>query len=374
MLLVSMVGDFDSNILPLFFHHVEAIKVHVLLFDKRRSDRLHAIELHRGMTWFCEHYRYQPKFHTISYDEDNMQSIRAAFERILELGGGERLWLNASDGLASTLAVIMPWVRERDGVVLSYDRFENSCNLLDGDTMRQEVVSPMTIPDHLMLKNLDYELIDEDEAMRERKEAVFKLLERTDEYVAFREAYVKKKLDAKHPQFWMKAVLESTGRADDVMYFSGAIFEEYCYWLVKDLKFDDVRIGVKVIHAPDGDEPFQNEFDLLLIKDNHLHIIECKLRKKLDGECFIYKYDSVGNLLDADGKRMIVSVGGDNVITHKGKVKSVQFNEGNLRRARKSNIAIYQAQRMDAEAFVELVEEFFYEFKIIWESSQEVKF
>ena len=55
-------------------------------------------------------------------------------------------------------------------------------------------------------------------------------------------------------------------------------------------------INVKVEFA----QALQNEFDILMMKDNHLHVIECKLRKSVPGEDYVYKLDSVIDYLDDD--------------------------------------------------------------------------
>ena len=52
--------------------------------------------------------------------------------------------------------------------------------------MKQEIISPMTIAEHLMLKNIDFELVEEDAAMRRRKASVFKLLKHTDLYMQYK--------------------------------------------------------------------------------------------------------------------------------------------------------------------------------------------
>jgi len=359
VVLISMVGDFDSNILPLFFHYAESVDVHILLYDSRHSDRMQAGRLFEGIKRFCVHYDYNPAMYYLAYDEDSVSSIQDVFEQIKRLGGNDRrLWLNASDGLASTLAILQPLIRSHNGVILAYDRIENSCNVLEGDTMRQERVAPMTITEHLMLKNIGYELLPEDPSFHKRKDVVFELMERTDLYLIFRGEYEKNRDNLNKSHRMYKRKLESIGKANDMNYIRGTIFEEYCYWLVHDLGFDDVQLGTKVTHLPDTDDAFFNELDLLLIKDNHLHIIECKLRKHVNGEEFIYKYDSVGNLLDADGRRMIVSVGGKNVDLTRHGNRNVQFNESNIRRARKAQISIYQAERMDPLAFQNQVKSF----------------
>ena len=353
-----MVGDFDSNILPLFFHYAEEVRVHVLLCDKRFSDKEHARRLDRGIKGFCAHYDYRPELLQLSFDEDSIESIHDAYAKIkAHVRSDEKIYLNASDGLASTLAILQPLLQKDKGIILAYDRFENSCNIVHEGTLTQISVSPMSIHEHLILKNIAYEFVTEDEAMLRRKPSVYKLMEQTDLYMQYKKNI--ENIDARHELHWIRRELEAMEKADDIAYVHGMILEEYCYWLVKDLAFDDVQLGVKITHNPQSDNAFENELDVLCIKDNHLHTIECKLRKHIDGEHFIYKYDSVGNLLDADGRRIILSTGGKNEsYTNNRKIRK-QFNASNIRRAKHAQIEIYQEEIINPKEFIALVEEFF---------------
>lgn len=358
MLFVSLIGDFDSNILPLFYHHAEEIRLHVMLSDRRRSDVKHAENLTRGMKRYCSHHDIDVAMHEMAFDEDSIDAIRDVYESVAELRqSGEPLYFNLSDGLASTVAVLQPLIMRDNGVLLAYDRFENSCNYINLDGMDRYTVSPMSIDEHLLLKNIDYNFIDETFEMQSRKAAVFALMNDTAEYLRFRAAYSRNDVpaDLEHLHRHAKSMSAQTGRN----FFNGQIFEEYCYWLVNDLGFDDVRLGTKVTHLPHTANDYENEFDLLMIKNNHLHIMECKLRTHINGEHFIYKYDSLKGLLDADGKTMIVSAGGSNVKEKANGKKEYQFNEGNLKRARQARIAVYQQERLDPEAFVRQVKQFF---------------
>jgi len=87
------------------------------------------------------------------------------------------------------------------------------------------------------------------------------------------------------------------------------------------------------------------------MKDNHLNIIECKFRNNLDGEEVVYKYDSIIDLLDADGKVMIVLAGGEE---NKG-----QFRTATKYRANTNNIEIYHQKVLDPQRFRYQVQKYF---------------
>ena len=353
-----MVGDFDSNILPLFFHYVEDVRIHVLLYDKRHTNLEHTKQITKGIKKFCDHYSYYPTLLEMSFNEDSVESIEEVYKKIsAKVVENELLYFNTTDGLASTTAVLQPLLKKDKGYILAYDRFENTCNIFKDGEMIQEYISPMNIDEHLMLKNIDYEIVAEDEAMRKRKASVFKLLKHTGRYMEYKK--IINTISSEHELYWMKEELRKIASGIDKNYALGPIFEEYCYWLVKDLGFDDVQLGVKITHNPQGSNDFKNELDVLVMKDNHLHVIECKLRTFIDGECFIYKYDSIGQLLDSDGRRMIVAIGGDNLKTSKSGKKFFQFNNSNIKRAEHMNILIYQEKVMRVEHFKNEVKRFF---------------
>lgn len=88
---------------------------------------------------------------------------------------------------------------------------------------------------------------------------------------------------------------------------TGGLFELYVYLLVKDLGFDDIEIGIVVENTFSGTNVIRNEFDILMMKDNHLHMIECKFTKRIDLAALVFKYSTLINLIDDDGKMMILT-------------------------------------------------------------------
>ena len=134
------------------------------------------------------------------------------------------------------------------------------------------------------------------------------------------------------------------------MFIQGTIFEEYIYWLLEDnFNFDQVMFNVKV----QFDENLMNEFDILMMKDNHLHVIECKLRKSVPGEQYIYKLDSVIDYLDDDGKGMLLVIGGENhQFTNSGNSKT-SFTNGTISRANNGNIKIHHFKTFNKLRFIE---------------------
>ena len=354
MVLVSFLGDFDSNILPLFFHYSEEIRLHVLVTDKRHSEQQHAKRIQVGLQRFCTHLDIAVKLQSMGYDEDSAENIHMLFDRISNLlQPDEKLLLNSTDALASTQAIMQSKLFALQGELLAYDRFDNTCNILSADgTMQKKVISPMTINQHLMLKDLQFDQLVNETELLPRKDVVTKLMQNSRRYNAFKNAYVKNQ-----PLDSYVDIIASLKGIDQYngTYIQGALFEEYCYWLVQGLGFDDVQLGTVVFYEKENTTTYKNELDILCIKDNHLNIIECKFRNRVKGEELIFKYDSIIDLLDQDGKVMIVAIGGENNQGYKG----IQFNQGTKDRAKSNNIYIFQDKVMDPQKFRYQVQSFF---------------
>lgn len=80
-------------------------------------------------------------------------------------------------------------------------------------------------------------------------------------------------------------------------FLRGGWLEEYAYHILRDEKIHDVRLGVEVGMAGDGNEVAKNEFDVLATQANRLLFIECKTlrfnQNENDNE-LAYKLDSLG--------------------------------------------------------------------------------
>ncbi|RLA71811.1 MAG: hypothetical protein DRG78_24705, partial [Epsilonproteobacteria bacterium] len=153
-----------------------------------------------------------------------------------------------------------------------------------------------------------------------------------------------------------KTLLSNIDKLDDRIFMQGTVFEEYIYHLLRNnLELDDIMTGVKI----EFNTNFTNELDILMMKDNHLHTIECKFVNSLNGEHYVYKTNSIMDYLDNDGKAMILSIGADNVSISKSKNKKVQFTNATKSRAENGNIKIHQSKIFNEDDFLSNVKEWF---------------
>ena len=196
----------------------------------------------------------------------------------------------------------------------------------------------------------------EENELHQRKKTIFNLVKNLARYKEFTTLIQNNKASNLAVYNDYKELLENINMIDNKGFIQGTVFEEYIYHLIKDnFDFDDVWTGVKVEY----DDSVENEFDILMIKDNHLHTIECKLVNGLNGEHFVYKTELIKDYLDDDGKAMILSIGGENIRILKSGKKKRQFTDGDKARASYGDIQIHQSKIFNKEAFLDDVRKWF---------------
>lgn len=362
MTLISILGDFHSSILPISYEFKEEISKHIIVYDDAGHDVKKSWRILRGQKAFMEslasHSRNKYEIVTMQIDEDNYESIRGCFERILTMvSSPEDIYLNSTDGLSSIAIILSSKFLAAGAKVISYDRYANTYNLHTDKGMEKHTIEHnMDIESHLLLKGYTLLSVTKENELNKRKKIIFKLAEDLTRYKEFTTLIHKTKASDLAGYNEYKKLLESIDMIDNKGFIQGTVFEEYIYHLIQDnFDFDDVWTGVKVEY----NDSVENEFDILMIKDNHLHTIECKLVNGLNGEHFVYKTELIKDYLDDDGKAMILSIGGDNIRILKSGKKKRQFTDGDKARASYGDIQIHQSKVFNEEAFLDDIREWF---------------
>lgn len=352
MILISILGDFHSSIIPIFFEMKDKIKKHIIIHDDSKYDTKNVKKIINGEKEISKMFNLDFEIITLKIDEDNYEQIINCYTKIIKYSQRDysSIYLNGTDGLSSSIVILANRLINLGANFISYDRYENQCNLITKDEMKKNSLKiNNTIRTHLIQK--DYRLLASGNVneSKERKDVIFKLCNNLDNLKNFSSELQGKKIDDINGYDEIKKQLKLISKDNDVSFIQGTLFEEYIFWLIKDnLELDDIMFNVKI----EFDEDMENEFDILMIKDNHLHAIECKLRNFIKGDETIYKLDSIMDFLDEDGKGMILSVGGDNERTTKyGNIKR-QFSLGSRSRARNSEIKIHQVSTFDKNKFL----------------------
>ncbi|MEO1953939.1 MAG: DUF1887 family CARF protein [Campylobacterales bacterium] len=285
MILVSIVGDFYSSVLPLFYEFRHKITKHIIVYDDFKNDVVCARKIIEGTDKFIKKHNLAIESIPIKIDEDSLDAIKKVSKFIhghcLEY---DELYINITDGLANVGFLLSQEFISKGVNILTYDRYDNEYNVLTKDTMNTyQMKSSIPIKEHFLLKNVDI-VSTQDISFADRYE---------DELNIFFEKY-----EADNKEFHKQHFKNIP---------KGFLYEYYVYNLVKKLDFDDVLMGVKVRDNRLDDIYLENEYDILLMKNNHLHMIECKYLKILDTTALLYKLDSVRESLDEDANILIVT-------------------------------------------------------------------
>ncbi len=359
MILVSILGDFHSSILPISYEFKKKITKHIIVYDDAKCDVKRANRIIKGQKKFIATLPLESKYEieTFQIDEDNYTSIINCFYKIKQMSTDYRnLYLNATDGLSSIAIVLSNSFFSIEAKVITYDRYANTYNLHTKENIeKHKIINNMDISSHLILKG--YVLLEKTDTkiLQKRKDVIYDLTQDLIRFKEFTTILGKQSIEDIVGYKEIKALLKKI-KNPDKKFIQGTVFEEYIYHLIVDnCNFDDVWMGTKV----QFEEGVENEFDILMIKDNHLHTIECKLVNNLRGEHFVYKTELIMDYLDDDGKSMILSIGGDNINISKTGKKRVQFTLGDKARAYYGDIKIYQSKVFNEIKFLDDVREWF---------------
>ena len=311
MILVSILGEFHSSVFPVFYEFHRRITTHIIVHDggfrRRRNDRMIVESLEK----FSRKYDLAIKTYEYTIDEDSLVSIDKLATKILGMcEKKEEIFINATDGL-SNIGILLADKTLRRGVhFIAYDMHENSYNLITKNSMRHvQMHSSLGVVDHLLLKGFEVEHVEDKAfALRHKKSIVALFEEHLEEFNKMKiDLFNHKMRPQKYPNAYK--VIKRL-RLDIIQHYkeiTGGLFEFYVYFLLNDLGFDDIEVGVR-LKQPFGENGFVgNEFDILAMHQNHLHIIECKFTKNVKLSELVYKYAALVNQLDDEGKVLLLT-------------------------------------------------------------------
>ncbi len=312
MILVSILGDFHSSIFPLYYEFKEDITRHIVVYDDAFSEVRKYKLVIESLNKFNKKHSLNIITEGFKLDEDSLASIEKLILRIKDLNTPlDNVYINTTDGLAN-ISVLLASKLINDGVkLLAYDMYENTYNLTTKDSMKNITInSSMGIENHFLLKGLVVES-QEDVSFAHKHQA--QILDLFNTYSDELE-YLKKDIfhqSTKHMKRYPRALQLVNNMGLDLLkdakVITGGLFEYYVYLMVKDLGFDDIKVGMKVHQKLNNEIKVENEFDILLMKNNHLHMIECKFTKNINLQELVYKYSALINLIDDDGRIMILT-------------------------------------------------------------------
>jgi len=315
MTLVSIIGDFHSSILPIFYHYRKELKKHIIIYDDFKYDIKEAQKLIRGIKRFCKNENLDIKTLTHTIDEDRYKAIQDTIKFIdTNTKRKDKLLLNCTDGLANVNILLSQYFLPLNSQIISYDRFDNHCNIITKNSMKTEKLSNVIpIKDHFMLKDIKIDAIESKFFAKKYQKEILAIFEKyEDEFKEFANYVFKsKKPDLTNKKFKnINKLISKIGIKDiksEQKLITGGLFEYYIYLKIKDLDFDDIQLGVQVKQYIDDSNFIPNEFDILIMKENHLHMIECKYSNRIKLDQLVYKYMALKNIIDDDGKIVMIT-------------------------------------------------------------------
>ena len=315
MTLVSIFGDFHSSVLPIYYNFKNKIKKHIVIYDDGKYDVNEAKNLIKGMKNFNKKHKLDIKMYTHCIDENSYEAILKTIDFIKEHHNKKNaLYINTTDGLSNINNLIAMKLLPLGANLLSYDRFENNINHMVGESMKTyKVNNVIPIKDHFLLRNIHIESLGDKKFAKKYKNHILELFEkRLQEFKAF-SYYVQTNPNPQLNNSDFKKVnkiinqMEIKELKKNQSLITGGLFEYYIYLKLLKLNFDDIEISVNIQKFIDEINFIPNEFDILIMKDNHLNMIECKFSKRIKLDDIVYKYMGLKPLLDDDGKICIVT-------------------------------------------------------------------
>ncbi len=378
MTLLSIVGEDTSRIIPVLYAYKDIAKHHILLCDDDPSNHQRAKTLQTGMKHFSAHHSLGWYTHIVTTNEDSASQIEIVAKKQFKYEG--ELWLNVTDGYPAMTILMSDFVRQEGGKVLSYDHFDNDLHIIepDGSMETMQLSAKMGIEDYLTL--LDYKIVEQKkkEELLPRKQSIMTLYKKESIYRKVRKALLDEHFGYKNnfdlsfssdildPLFNLgildkqKKLIPSKQKD-----LQGDIFEEYLFWLCETLNPDDIALGVKIdfddiSKEPEAHKRVINEFDILIMHNNRIYTVECKLSQHLEGLEFVYKYDAIIDYFGKASKAIIANISSKSKENYIDTKSSDNFRHSTLRRARMSGIAVYHESQVNVIKFQNLIRNFFH--------------
>lgn len=362
MVLVSIVRNFDSSVLPIFYEFKDVITKHILLFDNFKNDVEKANQLRHGIEKFKNSYGYS--FDCLKYivDEDSMKDIvKFTDYLLLQEENHNEIYVNITDGSSTLTAIINNKLIDNGVNFISYDMYANEYNLLHKDSLQKHPIkSQMSIKEHFILKGSKIEQSNIKTFANNYEQQIKNIFENlSDEYDKYLQIKADNILIKQLPNKFKKIKKLFISMDLGELHIknstvTGSLFESYVYNLLKRLDYDDMEVGIKVKREYKTTN-IENEFDILLMKNNHLHMIECKYRNSINLEHLIYKYIALSDIIDDEGKMIIASKKAQNYDENIDKDR----NAGRVqKRGKLSNIEVVGGVHKNPDKFISFVKSY----------------
>ena len=307
MEILTIIHSRKIEYIPIIYEFADKAESHILFYD--HADKQYAVEIKASIEQFQEKKGFISKIEMIEVDEDSKNDMQKITQRFRN--DNPNLYLNGAGADTALFTVLSSIVLSHHGKVIAYDKEDNSYNLIaqNGFTS-QKIQKSMKIEDFVML--MGDELLEEvaQEKILKREDALELLFSDAKQMFKVRHLLkINKKIELKGRYLDILKALKDLDivdknyklRGQDGFVRFGYLFEDFVYLQLIKFAFDDVKVGVKIRFDKQQVEnqniEVSNEFDILVIKENKIGFVECKLGDSLEPLHTIYKSDSIWIIL-----------------------------------------------------------------------------
>ena len=313
MTLISIIGSFDTTLLNLVNEFAGEIERVVLIFDDTIASTKNLARHQNSLERYKNKYGHNYIIDTaMVIDEDNSLKLDA----ILSLAASyDRVMIDITDALGSTAAYLGSRVVDDKVSLIAFNAYENEYNVISSQGFENKKLrETLTIADYVT--SLGYEIVEHKSKIVRKKVDILYLFQQFASFQNTRAALIKsgnisynRDLGV-HQALHRLKIIDQHGNLTDRNYLQGGLFEDYIYWIVSELGFDDVLSSAEIRFDRDTrlGTVINNEFDLLAFKNNRLYLFECKFTKNFTLDDLIYKYMALKEHIKNDSKGIIITV------------------------------------------------------------------
>jgi len=347
MTLVSIISK-DKAFIPLLYHFKDQVKTHILVYDIAEEDTEIALDARDGLKKLAQIYNLDYEIKLMPLDEDSKKDFSRVYEKLQKYND---LALNVAEADSLVVIMLSAFIMKMGGKVFSYDKFDNTFNELFNKNCTLKKAKNLKLIDYLTLLNYEIEKKKTAQDIVKYKNAVLELFKNYPVFLNQRKALKHNRLKSKYYEnlFKKAGVIEDK---KNIHRLSGEIFEEFVFWNLIQLDIDDIWLNVKIISEKEDGETIKNEFDILMIKDNRIYVVECKFGNLfINPSELVYKSDSLLSLFGEDARGIIFYIN----MALKYKSSKEYISKNILIRALENNIFIFQDFRPNFKKFFYLI-------------------
>lgn len=355
MVLVSIIGEYYSSVLPVFYKYRNKISTHIIVYDNNINSDI-ATNIISGISKFRKKYKLDFKQINYKLDEVSIKSFKLFEQELLKHTKDlSQVYINVSDGSASLNSLISLRLVRKGLKVLIYDRFKNSVEQISNTNFnRFDTVNSIPLEDYFLLKNLDFKFsFSKDFLEKNKKDLIYIFEKGLADYRKLRKISPKEIInnESKVSKIISRLLIE-LDPSNVPQFINGTLFELYIGALIINYDIDDIAVGAELSYKTN-----KNEFDVLFVKDNHVHMIECKFTNSFDPLFLVYQYGVLQSLIDNDGKMAIFTKHNNYYRDFNKRIHNKEYHLQN--RAKNNNLILRGAVFNNKKLFEKDMKEFF---------------